>query len=146
MAAKAAMPAKQREPWKGASCLSLHWCQRNAWWTIVCLEQDCLFSTTFWLTSLQLLSDAFFKISFMSEAKHSSPPHRGKQMKQWIQPAAKACGNGCQQPMDAERLQQTRKGNADDLQPDVSFDLEIHGRKTEGLRKYEVRNSCWMWI
>lgn len=73
----------------------------------------------------------------MSEAKHSSPPHRAKQMKQWIQPAAKACGNRHQQPMEAGRLQQTRKGNADDLQPDVSFDLEIHGRKTEGLRKYE---------
>lgn len=39
--------------------------------------------------------------------------------------------------MEAGRLQQTRKGNTDDLQPDVSFDLEIHGRKTEGLRKYE---------
>lgn len=58
-------------------------------------------------------------------------------MKQWIQPAAKACGNGCQQPVEAGRLQQTRKGNADELQPDVSFDLEIHARKTMGLRKYE---------
>ena len=39
--------------------------------------------------------------------------------------------------MEAGRLQRTRKGNADYLQPDVSFDSEIHGRKTEGLRKYE---------
>lgn len=39
--------------------------------------------------------------------------------------------------MEAGRLQQTRKGNADDLQPDVSLDLELHGRKTEGLRNYE---------
>lgn len=58
-------------------------------------------------------------------------------MKQCIQPAAKACGNGCQQPLEAGRLQQTRKGNADKLQPDVSFDLEILVRKTMGLRKYE---------
>lgn len=39
--------------------------------------------------------------------------------------------------MEAGRLQQTRKGNAGYLQPDVSFDLDIHCRKTEGLRKYE---------
>lgn len=58
-------------------------------------------------------------------------------MKQWIQPAAKACSNRCQQPKEAGRLQQTRKGNANNLQPDVSFDLEIHGRKTRGLRNYE---------
>lgn len=51
-------------------------------------------------------------------------------MQQWIQPAAKACGNGCQQPMEAERVEQTRKGNTDDLQPNVS-------RKTDGLRKYK---------
>lgn len=38
--------------------------------------------------------------------------------------------------METGRLQQTRKGNAD-LQPDVSFDLGIHGRKTKWLRKYE---------
>lgn len=64
-------------------------------------------------------------------------------MKQWIQPAAKACGNGCQQLVEAGKLQQTRKGNADELQPDVSLDLEIHVRKTEGLRKYEgTRAEC----
>lgn len=32
--------------------------------------------------------------------------------------------------MEAGRLQQTRKGNADDLQADVSFDLEIHSSKS----------------
>lgn len=31
---------------------------------------------------LQLLSDAFFKVSFMSVARIPPPPHRGKQMKQ----------------------------------------------------------------
>lgn len=32
--------------------------------------------------------------------------------------------------MEAGRPQQTRKGNADDLQPDVSLDLEIHSWKS----------------
>lgn len=82
MATETAMPAKQRELWKGASCLSLQQCQKNAWWTTVCLEHDCLFSTTFWLTSLKLLSDASFKISFVLEAEHGSPLQRDKQMKQ----------------------------------------------------------------
>lgn len=63
-----------------------------------------------------------------------------------IQPALKACGNRCQQSMAARRLQQTRKGNADGLQPDVSFSSGIHGRKAEGMRKNEgvhIEGQIW---
>lgn len=48
--------------------------------------------------------------------------------------------------MAARRLQQTRKGNADGLQPDVSFSSGIHGRKAEGMRKNDgvhIEGQIW---
>lgn len=76
----------------------------------------------------------------------SPPKGQADEAMDSIQPALKACGNRCQQSMAARRLQQTRKGNADDLQPDVSFSSGIHGRKAEGMRKNEgVHDEGQIW-